>query len=115
MSEIMGDKPSGGVAILYRKSLARYVRIIDTDARRICGIIIQSSHIFCMCVVSVFMPCDKYSNVTVNDEYVNVIDIEYLIHENECNAFIICCGLNICYVRNNAETRTLLEFEDRND
>ena len=33
-----------------------------------------------MCLL-VYMPCDIYSNVTVNDEYVNVI--EYLMHENE--------------------------------
>ena len=95
MSEIMFGKPSGGVAILYRKSLARYVRNIDTYSWRICGIIIQTNHIFSICVVSVNMLCDKYSNVTMNDEYVNVInDIEYLMHENEFNAFIICSDFN---------------------
>jgi len=40
------------------------------------------------------MPCDIYFNVTVNDEYVNVI--EYLMHENE---FIICGDFNTCYAR----------------
>jgi len=83
MPEIMFCKPSGGVAILYRKSLARYVRNIDTDSRGICGIIIQTNHNLYICIVSVNMLCDKYSNVTMNDEYVNVInDIEYLMHEN---------------------------------
>ena len=111
MSEIIVGKPSASVIILYHKSLSRDVRNIDTDSRQICGIII-----YYICVVSVYMICDKYSNVTMNDEYVNDIDdIEYLMHENECNALIITCDFNTCYVRNNAQTRTLLEFEDRND
>ncbi len=83
--------------------MAKYVRHINTSSRRICGIVIQNSQNFSICVVSVYMPCDNYSNVTVNDDYVNVIDdIEYLIHENECNALIICGDFNTCYVRDNA-------------
>jgi exonuclease III len=106
MSEILVGRPSGGVAILYRKSMAKYVRHINTSSRRICGIVIQNSQYFSICVVSVYMPCDNYSNVTMNDDYVNVIDdIEYLIHENECNALIICGDFNTCYVRDNAQTR----------
>jgi len=62
------------------------------------------------------MPCDNYSNVAVNVEYVNATDdIEYLMHENECNAFVITGDFNTCYVQINAQTKPLLEFEDRND
>ena len=58
----------------------------------------------------------KYSNVTMNDECaIDIDDIEYLMHGNECNAFIISGDFNTCYLRNNAQTRALLEFEDRND
>ena len=62
------------------------------------------------------MPCDNYSEVTVNEEYAKVIDdIEILLHENECNAHIICGDFNTSYERDNAQTRCMVEFEERNN
>ena len=76
------DQPSGGVAILNCNSLARYIRNIGTDYRRKCGIIIQPNPSFSICVALVYLSCNKYYNVTVNEEYVNIIgDIEYVMHE----------------------------------
>ena len=73
-SAILGGRPNGGVAVLYRKSLAKYIRHVETNSRRTCGIIIQNNQNFSICIISLYVPCDNYSNVTVNDEYVTIID-----------------------------------------
>jgi len=72
MSEIIVSRPSGSMATLYSKSLAKYVRHIDTNSRQICRITIKTEFL-CVYFISLY-----YSNMTVNDDYVNIIvDIEY--------------------------------------
>ena len=72
MSEIIVSRPSGSMATLYSKSLAKYVRDIDTNSRQICRITIKTEFL-CVYFISLY-----YSNMTVNDDYVNIIvDIEY--------------------------------------
>ena len=59
------------------------VRIIDIDNRRICAVRLQLNlckHI--LIIICVYMPCDTYSNVNINDEYEACIKDAVQVHSH---------------------------------
>ena len=69
-SAILKGRPYGGVAILYKKNIAKYVTSIDISYIRVCGIILKLSSGYSILVLCVYMSCDNYSNTNVNDNFV---------------------------------------------
>ena len=60
--EILHGRPKGGVAILFKKSLAKYVSYVKSDNRRISAIKLCMENIFSCLVTNVYLPCDNFSN-----------------------------------------------------
>ena len=114
-TRILQGRPSGGVAILYKKSIARHIQFIDIDSKRACGIIINTSDnnsILCLCI---YMPCDNYSTNVVTQEYMDTLDsIESALSRYNCHGYIICGDFNTSFQRNNAQTVYLQNFMQRN-
>ena len=112
---ILPGRPSGGVGIFYRKSLSGKVTLIKSSNRRICGVKINITSSFSCLLLSVYLPCDNYSN-TVNKLYSDCIDyIESLLITMNCNAFICCGDYNSSFERLNAQTECLNNFMSRNN
>ncbi len=110
-SDILVGRPKGGVAILYKKSIAKYVKCIDIASNRACGIIIQTEPNYNVAIICTYMPCDSYSNTHVSDIFVETLDaIEHAINENTCDAYILCGDFNTSFHRDNAQTRFLSDF-----
>ncbi len=114
-SDILVGRPKGGVAILYKKSVAKYIKCVDISSDRVCGVIIHTLHGFNILVVCTYMPCDTYSNTYVNHIFVDTLNIiEHTLNAHNCNAYIICGDLNTSFHRDNAQTRCVSEFMTRN-
>ena len=71
---ILRGKPHGGVGILYKKSLAKYVSQIKSVNRRVCAVKIITDNDFTCLIVSAYLPCDTYTG-TVQQAYYNNIHI----------------------------------------
>ena len=110
-------RPYGGVAILYKKSIANSIKKVDTNGNRICAVILNSKDgsndvLF----VNVYMPCDTYSNTRCSDSFLDTIDDIELVISKYPNAKLILGGdWNTDPSRSNAQTRVFTEFISRNN
>ena len=69
---ILSGRPHGEVAFLYKKSLCNKIKLIKSINRRVCGIQTNfNSEYFCS-LLSVYLPCDNYTN-TESFEYIECI------------------------------------------
>ncbi len=115
-NDFIRGRPSGGVGILYKKCLAKYITCIKIDNRRICGLKLCMDNNFSCMLLNVYLPCDNYSNNNVSNQYVNCIEcIESMFNMSECNSFICCGDYNTSFQRNNAQSRYLSDFVNRNN
>jgi len=114
--DILIGRPAGGVSILYHKSIAKYIECIDIAHPRLCSVILRSVSDMSILVISVYMPCDNYSMTNVNTEFEEVISIiECTMHTHDCDAYILCGDFNTCFIRANAQSKCLNEFNERNN
>ena len=114
--EILHGRPKGGVAILFKKSLAKYVSYVKSDDRRICAIkLCIKINFFCL-VTNVYLPCDNFSNTVVSDGFLDCIYcIEGMLVLANCDSYILCGDFNSSFPRANAQSNCLQQFLDRNN
>lgn len=114
--KILCGRPKGGVAILYKKSLSRYVEHIKLENRRMCAIKLNMANNFSCIVFNVYLPCDSFSNNVACSLYTECIDyIEGKMSSLDSNSFICCGDFNTCFTRLNAHCRYLQDFISRNN
>ena len=113
--EIMCGRPSGGIALLWKKSLAHCVKIVKpwTIHKRICAINVRIGDddiIIC----NAYMPNDNYNNTSVNADFIEVCDqIETLVLRENPKYFILTGDLNVDFRRQNAHSRYMASLMDR--
>ncbi len=101
-AEILRGRPYGGVAILYGKSIAKYIKPVHVDHRRVTGVTIQVNPAKLLLLLCVYLPCDNYSCTTVNSKYERIINvIECTINATACEAVVICGDFNTRFDRDN--------------
>ncbi len=114
--DIIRGRPYGGVALLYKKSIAKNVTSVSIDNSRLCGIMLHASTNFKILILCVYMPCDNMSNTHTSTQYADAIDdIEGALNKCECDAVIITGDLNTSFQRDNAQTRCLNAIIARNN
>lgn len=112
---ILPGRPSGGVAVLWKKKLSSYISKIKPLSfhRRICAIrltIGNCDYIIC----STYMPNDTYSMTNVSSEFSEVCNqIDTLISSETANHFILAGDLNVDYRRNNAHSKWIADMTGR--
>ena len=115
-TEILHGRPKGGAAILFKKSLAKYVSYIKSNDRRICAIKLCMENNFSCMVTNVYLPCDNFSNTVVSDGFIDCINcIESMLALANCDSFILCGDFNSSFQRANAQSNCLQQFIDRNN
>ena len=113
--EILVGRPSGGVSIMYHKSIARHVKTVASDNRRVCGVLVTLVNNCTMLILCVYFPCDSYSMSSPSDDFVELInDVEQCLHSVPCDDILICGDFNASLERRNAHTAHLLSFVGRN-
>ena len=113
--KILTGRCKGGVGTFYKKSLCSKIKPVTCKNRRICAATINLADNFSCLLLSLYLPCDNYSNAA-NADYVDCIDcIESLLISEHCNAFICCGDYNTSFERNNAQTECLNNFIERNN
>ena len=76
--------PHGGVAILFKKSLAKYIVPIKCNSRRLCGMCITMKNDFKCLLFSIYMTTNNYS--IVRPKFINTINcIKSLLNSVDCN------------------------------
>ena len=71
--EILHGCPKGGVAIFFKKSLAKYFSYVKSNDRRICAIKLCIENNFSCMVTNVYLSCDNFSNTVVSDSFLVVL------------------------------------------
>ena len=56
----------GGFAIMYKKSLAKYVTQVKYENRRVSVVKITTENNFTCLIISVYLPCDTYNQRVQN-------------------------------------------------
>ena len=88
---------------------------IKTSNVRICGIKITSNSTTSL-LLNVYMPVDHQSNSRLDMEYTSVLDeLEGILHSHVYDNAIICGDFNTDFRRHNLQSRTLVDFNERND
>ena len=115
INEILSGRPKGGLAILFKSSLAGYVTKLDTHSRRVCALRLHKNDTDII-IINVYVPCDNRLCANyVNPEYRDVIyAIEIMIEGFSESDFIISADWNTDVDRINAQTMCFNEFMDRN-
>ena len=116
-ARILTGRPHGGVAIMYRKGIARSVTQLTIDSNRVCAIHVRGADNVDMLVLCIYMPCDNMLINECNIDYENTLNqIEVLIQSHPRSNLIIICGdFNTYFERHNAQTRCLNNFLLRNN
>ncbi len=110
---IIRGRPYGGTAILFKKSLSRFITPITCNSKRISGIKVVTGLFSCV-ILSVYLPCDSFSN-HIDPVYAETIScIETIYNSIDCNSFIVCGDFNTSFSRDNAQTKYLKDFIIRN-
>ena len=113
--QILQGRPHGGVAIMYKKSLAKYVTHVRSENRRVCAVKITTDDNFTCLIISVYLPCDTY-NQRVQKKYVDTFDyIECIISSIECDSVIICGDYNTSFERESGQVDYLNDFISRSN
>ena len=113
-TEILQGRPYGGVGILWNQSLAKNVKRVDINSDRICAITLSIENCIYL-IVNVYMPVDNRSLSVVSPEFANCIDlIEIAMHEVDYDSLVIGGDINTDLSRNNAQTKYLKSFLERN-
>ena len=70
--KILPGRPSGGLAILWKKTLAKCVTVLKPalDHKRICAIKLRTGLIETL-VCNVYMPCDNYAKNHVDPRFID--------------------------------------------
>ena len=88
-AEILHGRLKGGVAILFKKSLAKYVSYVKSGDRRICAIKLCMENNFSCLVTNVYLPCDNFSNTVVSDGFLDCINcIEGMLALANCDSYV---------------------------
>ncbi len=67
-SELLQGRPFGGCAILYRKSLAANILMLQSNDRRFCAIKFKKPSGSELLIICVYLPTD-YGNALSRDEF----------------------------------------------
>ncbi len=115
--ELLCGRPSGGVAILYKKSLSSAISRVkpEREHKRLCGVIMKCGD-YDLLIMNVYMPNDTYSHTHVKDEFMDVCDqIECMIHCSKPTFCVIGGDMNVDFRRENAHANYFCDFIQRND
>ena len=114
--EYLHGRPSGGLAIMWRKSLAHRITKVKplVGHRRLCAVklTVADSDVL---IMNAYMPNDNYSVNTVRPEFSEVCDqIELMINGMDSNYVVLGGDLNVDFRRNNAHSNWISDIMARN-
>ena len=114
-TDILVGRPYGGVGIVWKKSIAPFVKTVEINCDRVYGIIITLAESRFL-ILNVYMPGDTRQRENVSEEYETCFDeIEKCIHEQTFDYLIIGGDFNTDLARATAQTAYFKAFLERNE
>ena len=108
--DLISGRRYGGLAILWRKSLAAKVKPLRTDNSRLCAVMLTLSGSNIL-LLNAYLPCDNYSSTMPNALYQAVLDDALRLWlESDADRLIFGGDLNTDPRRNNAHSSALADF-----
>jgi len=108
--DFIGGRPYGGLAILWKKSLAASVQRVRINNSRLCAITLSISARKLL-VLNAYLPCDNYSSNNVDAQYQAVLDDAMRLWlESDADSVIFGGDLNTDPRRDNAHSAALCDF-----
>jgi exonuclease III len=110
-SDILLGRPYGGVAILWKRSLAKSISKVNCSNKRICAASITLNCGYVLLLINLYMPCDNRSLNHVDPEYIDCInDVQTLMNDHSPQMIRVGGDLNTDPSRKNAHSRYLEQF-----
>ena len=114
-TRILHGRPYGGVAVLWRKSLAGNIKPVRTGSNRITGVKCTAGDSSIL-ILSVYMPTDSRSILTANNEFENCVkEIDKCIEELNCTYTFIGGDLNVDLQRRSGDLACMIDCAYRNN
>jgi hypothetical protein len=111
--KIIQGRPYGGVGIIWKKDLSKYIKPVKTNCNRVCAVSLKTETIN-MLIVCVYFPCDNWSKSLVDELYIDCISsVKQLIESCDVNSVIVGGDLNTDLSRNTSHTEYLKTFMNR--
>ena len=111
---ILHVRPYGGLGFLWRRSLTGNIRNIHVNCYRIDAILLTHDGSVTL-IVNVYLPVDNRQMQHVSPEFSECIDaLEIVINEHSYHHVIIGGDFNTDFSRNNAQSKYLKHFLERN-
>ena len=74
-SRILRGRPSGGTAILFKKSSSKFIVPLKLKHKRISGVKITTESNFSYVLLAIYMPCDNFSNMLIKNMLMLLIQL----------------------------------------
>ena len=109
---IITGRPYGGVAILWKKSVAHCIKPVKT-ANRICAVTMNLENITFL-FVCLYLPCDTGSRSVLNEDYVSCLNyVQELVELHNVHGLVIGGDFNTDLNRNTCQTKYLTQYIDK--
>ena len=77
---LLPGRPSGGLIVMYKKTMANDVHVIKTQHRRVYAVKLDCPNGESTLIVNVYMPCDRFDVHVVNNEFCDALtEVESLV------------------------------------
>ena len=114
-SKVLLGRPYGGLAVLWHKSVAQYVKRVDSGCERLCCISLQCEN-KTLLIVNAYMPVDNMSKTHVGNDFLQVCDaIETLFNRFPEAHYVVAGDMNIDFHRKNANDIYFKNMLERHD
>ena len=109
-SAVLGGRPYGGCAVLWRSDLLVQVQPLAVSSRRLCAVSFSTDH-WSLILINVYMPYEGDEIKT--DEFIDLLSIiEDLVLSNSASHVIVGGDFNVEFNRNRMHTALLNSFCD---
>ena len=113
--KILAGRPHGGLAVLYKRSIADKIKTVRCESRRMCAVTLSLDGHLPLLLINVYMPCDTMSANILNTEYNDVLcEIEALLSKHVGDV-LLCGDWNTDTNRSTAQTGAFNDFIVRNE
>ena len=112
---ILEGRPYGGLAFLWKQSLAHCVSTFETASIRVFGLTLKDSNGKVTIILNVYMPVDERLMIQASEEFERTIAVvENVISSESYSSIIIAGDFNTDIKRNTAQTIAFMDFLMRN-
>ena len=109
--DLIVGRPSGGVAILWHKSLSKCVKPVEINDNRLCAIEVLSENQRKTLIMCCYLPCDSGRINDIGHDFLKCLDvIQMCMAKGDYDEILLGGDLNVDLKRNTGNSKYLKQF-----